>query len=148
MWLEHDALPEGSRSNALCRRHADALAVPKGWSIDDRREAAPRLFSTPKVNSAEGKSNVVKLTSRRSNKHRYASTHGLKMFDGAPELELDETKAIPWTAHFDSNDDLGGVLQARGRMLSRAFGLSEATKDANGQNTDTDEPGTASTDPD
>lgn len=145
VWLEHDALPEGSRSNALCRRHADALAVPKGWSIDDRREAAPRLFSTPKVNAAEGKSNVVKLTSRRSNKHRYASTHGLKMFDGAPELELDETKAIPWTAHFDSDDDLGGVLQARGRMLSRAFGLSDATKEAKRENTESDLPGPTST---
>lgn len=63
------------------------------------------------------------------------------MFDGAPELELDETRAIPWTAHFDSDDDLGGVLQARGRMLSRAFGLSDATKDANRPVADSDEPG-------
>lgn len=125
VWLEHDAIPEGSRSNALCRRHADALAVPRGWSIDDRRESAPRLFSAPK-----SRSNVVKLTPRRSHKHKYAGAHGLKMFDGAPELELEETKAIPWTAHFDSDDDLDGVLQARGRLLSRAFGLSDATKDA------------------
>lgn len=125
VWLEHDALPEGSRSNALCRRHADALAVPKGWSIDDRRESNPRLFSTPK-----SRSNVVKFAPPRNTKNKNHAARGLKLFDGAPELDLAETKAIPWTAHFDHDDDLDGVLQARGRLLSRAFGLGDATRDA------------------
>jgi hypothetical protein len=125
VWLEHDAISEGSRSNALCRRHADALAVPRGWSIDDRRESAPRLFSSPK-----SRANVVKFAPPRSSKHKNHGARGLKLFDGAPELELEETKAIPWTAHFDHDDDLDGVLQARGRLLSRAFGLSDATRDA------------------
>jgi len=125
VWLEHDPMPEGSRANALCRRHADALAVPRGWSIDDRREAAPRLFSSPK-----SRSNVVKFAPPRIHKQKSHGARGLKLFDGAPELDLEETKAIPWTAHFDSDDDLDGVLQARGRLLSRAFGLSDATRDA------------------
>lgn len=125
VWLEHDAIPEGSRSNALCRRHADALAVPRGWSIDDRRESNPRLFSTPK-----SKSNVVKFAPPRSARNKGHNKRGLKLFDGAPELDLEETRAIPWTAHFDHDDDLGGVLQARGRLLSRAFQLSDATRDA------------------
>lgn len=125
VWLEHGAIPEGSRSNALCRRHADALVVPKGWSIDDRRESAPRLFSAPKSTS-----NIVKFAASRNHKRRYASAHEPKLFDGAPEVDLEETKAIPWTAHFDPDDDLGGVLQARGRLLSRAFRSSEVTKDA------------------
>lgn len=125
VWLEHDALPEGSRANALCRRHADALAVPRGWSIDDRRETVPRLFSSPK-----SRSKVVKFAPPRSPKQKNHGARGLKLFDGAPELELEETKAIPWTARFDPDDDLDGVLQARGRMLSRAFGLSDATRDA------------------
>lgn len=28
----------------LCRRHADAMVLPRGWVLDDRREAVPRLF--------------------------------------------------------------------------------------------------------
>ena len=30
--------------NVLCRRHADAMVVPLGWTLDDRRELQPRLF--------------------------------------------------------------------------------------------------------
>ena len=32
------------RVGMLCRRHADAMVVPRGWTLDDRREAKPRLF--------------------------------------------------------------------------------------------------------
>jgi hypothetical protein len=28
----------------LCRRHADLMSVPRGWTLDDRRERFPRLF--------------------------------------------------------------------------------------------------------
>ena len=28
----------------LCKEHADRVTVPKGWTLDDRREDAPRLF--------------------------------------------------------------------------------------------------------
>jgi hypothetical protein len=30
--------------NVLCRRHADAMVVPRGWTLDDRREDTLRLF--------------------------------------------------------------------------------------------------------
>lgn len=30
--------------NVLCLRHADAMSVPRGWTLDDRREEIPRLF--------------------------------------------------------------------------------------------------------
>jgi hypothetical protein len=33
----------------------------------------------------------------------------------------DETKAIPWSPHFDHSDDLGGLLNVRSPLLSRAF---------------------------
>jgi Protein of unknown function (DUF3499) len=45
VWLaprEPDA--DRPRAGALCRRHADTLVLPRGWSLDDRREAVPRLF--------------------------------------------------------------------------------------------------------
>ena len=34
------------RAGVLCRDHADSMVVPNGWTLDDRREAAPRLFQT------------------------------------------------------------------------------------------------------
>ncbi|MEI8023109.1 MAG: DUF3499 family protein, partial [Actinomycetota bacterium] len=33
--------------NLLCRRHADSLTVPKGWTIINNREEVQRLFSAP-----------------------------------------------------------------------------------------------------
>jgi hypothetical protein len=45
VWLA--LVPEGAapvRSGVLCRRHADAMIVPRGWTLDDRRESMPRLF--------------------------------------------------------------------------------------------------------
>jgi hypothetical protein len=40
--------------------------------------------------------------------------------DDAPHP--DETQALPWVPVFDSADDLGGLLDARSPLLSRAFG--------------------------
>jgi len=41
--------PDGDplRAGSLCKRHADAMVVPRGWTLDDRREAKPRLFRPP-----------------------------------------------------------------------------------------------------
>ena len=35
---------ESKALNVLCKTHADRLKMPKGWLLDDRREANPRLF--------------------------------------------------------------------------------------------------------
>lgn len=138
VWLEKGPMPVGSRANALCRRHADALAVPKGWYIDDRREAAPRLFRAP------AKAKVVNIAPARGKKSRNPPAPKPESFDDVEvsivadepsrrhpaatnlvETELAETKAIAWTPQFDSKDDLGGVLRPRGRLMSRAFGLDD-----------------------
>lgn len=42
--LGADADPD---TPVLCRRHADRTTVPKGWTLDDRRELTPRLFRPP-----------------------------------------------------------------------------------------------------
>ena len=38
--------------NVLCLRHADAMSVPRGWTLDDRREEVPRLFMPRRPRSA------------------------------------------------------------------------------------------------
>jgi hypothetical protein len=45
------------------------------------------------------------------------------------EVELEETKAIPWSPQFDHTDDLGGVLRPKGRLLSRAFNFDDTNAD-------------------
>ena len=45
VWLDGFDAAQGSRAGALCRRHADAMVVPLGWMLDDRREPVPRLFN-------------------------------------------------------------------------------------------------------
>jgi hypothetical protein len=47
VWLDGFHAAQGARSGVLCRRHADAMVVPLGWMLDDRREPVPRLFRAP-----------------------------------------------------------------------------------------------------
>ncbi len=47
VWLEPYEESLAARVGVLCRRHADAMVVPRGWTLDDRRESVPRLFHTP-----------------------------------------------------------------------------------------------------
>ncbi|MEO7398961.1 MAG: hypothetical protein ABIW84_10385, partial [Ilumatobacteraceae bacterium] len=45
VWLEIvPASGVPARMGVICRRHADAMVVPRGWTLDDRRETRPRLF--------------------------------------------------------------------------------------------------------
>lgn len=44
VWIDDNARSERELAGRLCRRHADALVVPRGWTIDDRRDPIPRLF--------------------------------------------------------------------------------------------------------
>jgi hypothetical protein len=47
VWLGGFQAAQGASSGVLCRRHADAMVVPLGWMLDDRRDPAPRLFRSP-----------------------------------------------------------------------------------------------------
>ena len=47
VWLDGFHAAQGASSGVLCRRHADAMVVPLGWMLDDRRDPAPRLFRPP-----------------------------------------------------------------------------------------------------
>ncbi len=135
-------------AGALCRRHGDAMVLPRGWVLDDQRVAVPRLFD---VAGAPSRPEVTPKTRRRrrdTSATHSASDPSVNLFvvpevpevvgeavgeavgeitvaDVAgehPDAAADETRAIPWAPVFDPADNLGGMLDATTPMLRRAFG--------------------------
>ena len=55
LWVDR-FLPDGKvldgARGSLCSTHAERLTAPVGWSFEDRRESAPRLFKPRIVESA------------------------------------------------------------------------------------------------
>jgi hypothetical protein len=128
VWIDSFDRVSTGRAGVLCRRHADAMVVPLGWMLDDRRDPAPRLFKAP--------AQPTTTTPR----HRRATSH---CRDDIEQLELGADLAValahdgdgidaagtpqaievlPWKPTFDQTDDLDGLLEASGPLLARAFG--------------------------
>ena len=140
--LQNYDVVKGERRSALCVTHGDRMSVPKGWSIDDRREDPPRLFKTPKSVVAPAKSTTKKSAADSKQKKKPVVRPMLFQTENqnaeevrevqtpvakpvVHDADLEETKAMQWTPQFDRTDDLGGVLRPKGKLLSRAFGLDE-----------------------
>ena len=109
-WLAPLADAPTPDPNVLCRRHADAMVVPIGWTLDDRREEHPRLFK-PRHPAAA----AAPAPTRRKKK---ATT--------SEQLQIDGTGETPrppqtWQPEFDHDDDLGGLLEVSSPLLARAF---------------------------
>ena len=125
VWIDsYDRVTTG-RAGVLCRRHADAMVVPLGWMLDDRRDPVPRLFRAPAQPMA------VLPRQRRPIRHHHDDTEQLELGADVVIAEIDavdepavgaETDVLPWKPTFDQTDDLGGLLEARGPLLARAFG--------------------------
>lgn len=129
VWIEPFDGAVAYRAGVLCRRHADAMVVPLGWMLDDRREAVPRLFK-PRDQAPPPKAKAPK----RSRSSRNDDTGQLEL-----DVVPDESGEIPapmatkaassWKPVFDQTDDLGGLLTADSPLLSRAFGRRERRSD-------------------
>jgi hypothetical protein len=120
-----DALQTDGHAGVLCRRHADAMVVPRGWTLDDRREPQPRLFRSP----ADASGSIARPTRRRS----IGSASRVRERVEQLELEAARTGAVtdnendtdesspPWAPVFDAADDLDGLLHVDSPLLARAF---------------------------
>ena len=134
VWVDNRAILEREQAGRLCRRHADALVVPRGWTIDDRRQPVPQLFrvvdnEVPK----KPKATRQPRPERVADPSLFESIEAeLQQRETEPEdadataapVDPDETKAIPWSPRLvptdgDDNDDDAPVL---GRLMGRAFG--------------------------
>ena len=140
--LQNYDVVQDERRSALCVTHGDRMSVPKGWSIDDRREDPPRLFKTiqiPVKNTT--KKSMTELKQKKKTIVRpmlfQTENHAVEEVQDVQEVQvpvakpvvrdadLEETRTMPWAPQFDRTDDLGGVLRPKGKLLSRAFGLDE-----------------------
>jgi hypothetical protein len=132
VWIDSYERVNTDRAGVLCRRHADAMVVPLGWMLDDRRDPVPRLFKAPAQTAA------ATPRQRRVSRHQHDDTEQLELMADVALAELDEldggtdapaaavspveTEVLPWKPAFDQTDDLDGLLEARGPLLARAFG--------------------------
>ena len=145
VWVDNKAVSERDHAGRLCRRHANALSVPRGWTIDDRRELVPKLFvvktsdedeappaKKKKVASAEKKPKKTATRPRPSlfeaNDVQRAAENQESVSSVDQHIEdPDETRAIPWSPRLaststtpdDAEEDEPPVF---GRLLGRAFG--------------------------
>jgi len=152
VWLEacDPATLGDRRPGLLCRRHADAMVVPIGWTLDDHREAVPRLF---KVRETVAPARSTGDHTGRTRRPRVPQASLLDALDSVPSTSAEhddplvddavdepvagappspEVGAPPptevgastprWSPQFDTSDDLDGLLAPRGRLLRRAFG--------------------------
>ena len=85
VWFEVALEQDATQAGALCRRHADALVVPKGWTIDDRREPIPRLFIAPDTPTGSKKTDRVsakdKPVAKRATKRKKSVNTGPSILD-------------------------------------------------------------------
>lgn len=177
--IDADTPPD---AKLLCRRHADAMVVPRGWTLDDRRQPAPSLFQTRRYDTKPfsrslptpdlaAATAVATSSPRRRARHAGGRAVEQLQIDGtgpiprpsedqleavaervgepavepAAEIRLiedvqlnaaddaqadivddgqlveDGTNFSAWRPEFDTDDDLDGLLETKGPLLSRAF---------------------------
>lgn len=144
VWLDAFHVAQGARSGVLCRRHANAMVVPLNWMLDDRRNPEPRLFSAPpapvavetpptrrrrsaptqeveqlRLDTVETPDTVDTVDTSDTVAEEAAAVEPVPAAE--PEMAGAEQPVAPWVPQFDQHDDLKGLLNARGRLLSRAF---------------------------
>lgn len=133
VWIESLDGAESYRAGVLCRRHADAMVVPLGWMLDDRREPVPRLFKTRETPAAAPRPRRHRAHAARDETGQLSLTDPERVDAAEPAAaepsiatqvaaRVEDSPTEPWKPVFDQRDDLDGLLTARSPLLSRAFG--------------------------
>ncbi|MFM9131870.1 MAG: hypothetical protein ACKORY_03930 [Actinomycetota bacterium] len=163
VWVNVITVGEREITGRLCRRHANALTVPHGWTLDDRRDPNPKLFRAADFDEAaqEGGGPARTKTPRKAAGTATGTTSPKKrgrpkaedvpsLFEAlrreldepaagagqkasaqeedapatAPDVDPDETQAIPWSPRLGRTVEYedGEEKPRFGRLLGRAFG--------------------------
>lgn len=122
-WIAPPAEAPDGDAGLLCRRHADAMIVPRGWTLDDRREHTLRLFTSRRDDRP-----APSRPTRRRRTQTGDRPEQLRI-DGTGEIERptraedppEPGEVPPWQPAFDPEDDLDGLLEVTSPLLARAF---------------------------
>ena len=114
VWVDNRVVPDRELAGRLCRRHADALSVPRGWTIDDRRDAIPKLFRVSDDPQPPAVTRTKRVSAKKPERERPS------LFEGNPDP--DETQAIPWSPRLAKTVQSDDDQPVFGRLLGRAFG--------------------------
>ena len=131
VWIDALDVAERESAGRLCRRHADALEGPRGWTTDDRRQPVPTLFRTKSAPTSP----TPEARPRRERRPRTPAVDTPSLFEsirrdlegaaaveehvtvtndggGTVAVDPDETKAMPWTPGLGTGrvreDDVSG----------------------------------------
>jgi hypothetical protein len=150
VWLDNSHVPEREHAGRLCRRHANALVVPRGWTVDDRRQPIPQLFrELARSLDPEGRGQVASHKTQKKRKKSTVTSADLKstpvhaeptLFESSvsdvpdeqeqPVTQVahniaedpDETRAISWSpATVRTGESNEDDAPVMGRLLGRAF---------------------------
>lgn len=150
VWLDNSHVPEREHAGRLCRRHANALVVPRGWTVDDRRQPIPQLFrelersldpdgrghmASRKTQQKRKKSTTAPSSVSPTPVHTEPTLFETSASDHIEEQEQpvtqvaqniaedpDETRAISWSpATVHTNDSEQDDAPVMGRLMGRAF---------------------------
>jgi hypothetical protein len=105
VWLHPVDEPEGS--GFLCTRHADALVVPRGWTVHDRRTPARRRAAKPRTPAPKKKVAVP-----------VAPAPPTLPF---PERSPRALRRPAWAQHDAADDPVDALLEVGSPLLARAF---------------------------
>jgi hypothetical protein len=141
-WLA-PKVDDGPVAGSLCRKHADAMTLPRGWWLDDRR-GGDALFETVEQETpapVDEQSPIAQARKTRARKPKAvpdaaapadavtdeeATTEAVASDDAgaaaAPASGGPDEPDPGWAPLFDAGDDLGGQLHADTPLLNRAFG--------------------------
>lgn len=129
VWLAaFDPDVDRTRAGVLCKRHADSMVVPVGWTLDDTRDPKPPLFKAPRAPRRKRQPRRQPTPTTRGAPERASELplqeepgHTVAELSGAEPDDPDATVALPWMPVFDIRDDLDGLLRADSPLLARAF---------------------------
>lgn len=125
IWIDDLGAHERDHAVAgvLCRRHADSMVPPIGWTLDDRRVAAPRLFepsplAEPSAPSAAGPATATPAPVATAGAARGTRRRGRRSADATAELPLypaeHEAGAVEPAPPTDPAGDTGSARSATG----------------------------------
>jgi hypothetical protein len=98
-WIAPIADAPSDDPPVLCLRHADLMVLPRGWTLDDRRERFPRLFASrpaPKPRGAVAPAALQTAQEATQTAHPHHARRARRQRHAQPEqLVIDGTGEIP-----------------------------------------------------